>query len=152
MAADFNTVMDYLRRICSAREYASRDILEKASARLESPEEAARALKMLQDELYQSDLRYASAFCRDKSSIAGWGAYKIRYQLSSKGIPKETIDAAMGEIDSDKAAERLRKALSVKREQLKDDPQLKLKLLKFALSRGYSYDEVEPVIREILKG
>ena len=143
MAADFNTVMDYLRRICSAREYASKDILQKALARLESPDEAAGALETLQREGYQSDLRYASAFCRDKSAIAGWGPYKIRYQLSSKGISKEIIDTAMGEIDSDKAVERLRRALSVKREQLRDDPQLKLKLLKFGLSRGYSYEEVQ---------
>ncbi len=143
MASDFNTVIDYLRRICSAREYASRDILQKALARLESPDEATRALEMLQREGYQSDLRYASAFSRDKSAIAGWGSYKIRYQLSSKGISKEIIDAAMGEIDSDKAAERLRKALAIKREQLKDDPQLKFKLLKFGLSRGYSYEEVQ---------
>lgn len=150
MASDFNTVMDYLRRICSAREYASKDILAKAAARLESPEEASRALDMLQKEGYQSDLRYACAFCRDKSAIAGWGPYKIRYQLSSKGLAKETIDAAMGEIDSDKATEKLRKALSIKRSQLKDDPQLKLKLLKFALSRGYSYEEAEAALRDIL--
>ena len=102
-------------------------------------------------EKYVDDLRYASAYARDKASIQGWGEVKIRYMLSAKGVPRDVIDKALEEIDQDKADSRLEKLLQNKLKSLKDDPQCRLKLLRFALGRGYSYDEVNDVVNSLLK-
>ena len=43
----------------------------------------------------------------------------------------------------------LEKLLAAKFRTLKDDPQRKLKLLRFALGRGYQYDEVSAALSHI---
>lgn len=114
-------------------------------------EEAEKVVTTLVSEKYVDDLRYASAFARDKSSIAGWGRVKIAYMLSSKGISREVIDEAVGSIDEAKASGKLERLIECKARSLKDDPQIRLKLLRYALGRGYAYDDVNKVIDDILK-
>ena len=111
--------------------------------------QAEKVVQTLLDEKYVDDLRYASAFARDKASLAGWGEVKIRYMLGTKGISKDIINQALEEIDARKADERLRKLMENKYKSLRDDPQWKMKLLRFALGRGYSYDDVSDILEEI---
>lgn len=126
--------------------------MKKAADGLEGDRAAAQeVVDVLVKEKYVDDLRYASAFARDKSAIQGWGEVKIRYMLSAKGVPRDVIDKALEEIDQDKADSRLEKLLQNKLKSLKDDPQRRLKLLRFALGRGYSYDEVNSLINTLLK-
>jgi regulatory protein len=126
--------------------------LKKAKDALDGDAQAAKEVAdLLVEDKYVDDLRYASAFARDKSAIQGWGEVKIRYMLSAKGVPRDVIDRALEEIDQDKADSRLEKLLQNKLKSLKDDPQCRLKLLRFALGRGYSYDEVNDVVNSLLK-
>ena len=67
--------------------------------------------------------------------------------LSAKGVAKDVVIEALNEVDEGKASSRLEKLLENKYKSLKDDPQWKIKLLRFALGRGYSYDEVNDQIR-----
>lgn len=159
MTEDSAKTLDYLRRICSAREYCRRDILEKVKKRMagKMDEEAARAqacemVDELEKEGYLSEERYAGAFARDKAGIAGWGPLKIRQALQLKGVSKEAITNAMESIDAAKTDDRLRKSLETKYKLLRDDPQVKIKLLKFALSRGFEYPQAVSAVNEILKG
>lgn len=148
---DPQIVADRMRGLCSRREYCRQDIMKKVLAALGGDaDEAGRIMDRLVEEKYIDDLRYASAFARDKSSIAGWGATKIRYMLAAKGIDRETIAAALQEVDEGKASDRLEKLLSAKVRSLKDDPQCRMKLLRFALGRGYQYDEAAEVIGRLL--
>ena len=148
--ADSDKVLNNLRRLCSRREYCTKDILAKAEKALEGDKDGARkVLDILVSEKYVDDLRYAEAYARDKSSIAGWGEMKIRYMLSAKGIDRETISRALEEIDEKKADDRLVKLIENKRRSLKEDPQWKIKLLRFALGRGYSYDEINEILNRI---
>lgn len=144
-------VADRLRRLCSRREYCSCDILRKATDALEGDRETAiKLLDELVKDKYVDDLRYATAFARDKASISGWGATKIRYALSAKGVSREVIDEALCEIDASSAQARLDRLLENKYRSLKDDPQCKLKMLRFGLGRGYSYNEVEAAVRKLM--
>lgn len=111
---------------------------------------AEEVVAKLVEERYVDDLRYATAFARDKASIAGWGEAKIRYMLSSKGIDRELIAQALDEVDDKRAEIRLEKLMENKVRSLKDDPQRRLKLLRFGLGRGYSYDQVTEMIDKML--
>ena len=118
---------------------------------LEGDKEAAdKVVAKLVEEKYVDDRRYSEAYAREKSAISGWGLVKIKYMLSAKGISKEVISQALAEIDTDKADARLEKLLENKFRTLKDDPQWKLKLLRFALGRGYSYEEVNEQIQALM--
>lgn len=132
---------------CAKTEYCTSDIRKKALTRLEGDEEAAEeVVAELVANGFVSDLRYAGAFAREKASLTGWGPVKIRFALGAKRIPAEVIDEALGEIESDKADARLEKLIEAKRRSLEGDPQIRLKLIKFALSRGYDYDTVKKFI------
>lgn len=151
MDENVKKVLARLQAQCSKREYCSKDILAKAVKLLEGDADAAsEVLASLVEEKYVSDLRYASAFAREKSSIQGWGKVKIAYMLSAKGISRDTINEAFEDIDDDSASRKLENVIRVKYRLLADDPQCKIKLLRFALSRGYSYDEVRSVVDKVM--
>ena len=148
-------VADKMRRICSRREYCVADIRKKLMMQLDGDadaDEAGKILDMLISERYVDDLRFASAYARDKASISGWGVTKIRYMLASKGIQSEIISQALEDIDSGRAQMRLDKLMENKFRTLKEDPQCRLKLLRFGLGRGYGYEEVALVVETLLKG
>ena len=144
-------LLDRLQSQCSKREYCKSDIYAKALKALEGDVEGAREiLDSLVADRFVDDLRYASAFARDKSALSGWGPVKIAYALRAKKISAEDIAGALSEIDASKASEKLLKTLQAKARSLEGDPQIKLKLIKFALSRGYDYQEIEKLVREVL--
>ena len=148
---DIQKLTDRLRRQCSRREYCKSDILKKAMTALDGDKEAAgKVLDILVSERYVDDLRYATAYAREKAMISGWGETKIRYMLSAKRVDRSLVDQALTEIDTDKADSRLQKLMENKAKTLKADPQIRLKLLRFALGRGYQYDDVVRVLQDIL--
>lgn len=149
--ADVTNILNNLRRQCSRREYCTSDVLKKAEKALEGDrDKAAELVKILVREKYVDDMRYCEAYAREKSSISGWGEVKIKYMLSAKGIAKDTISQALTQIDPQRASSRLEKLLENKYRTLKDDPGWKLKLLRFALGRGYSYEEVNEHIHALI--
>ena len=152
MAVD--AILSKLQALCVKREYCRYDIAQKARRLLKdepNPEEKLQAMvDSLVEDGFVSDLRYSSAYAREKSSISGWGPLKIRTALLSKRIERSVIDEALGEVDDDRAQEKLRKVLQNKWRSLSDDPQGRLKLIRFALSRGYDYDSVRSVVEDIV--
>ena len=144
-------VADRMMALCSKREYCRKDILKKVMTALDG--DAAKAEEVvgkLVEERYVDDRRYAAAFARDKASIAGWGAAKIRYMLAAKGVDREIIASALEEVDVSRADARLEKLMENKARSLKDDPQRRIKLLRFGVGRGYAYEEVSLMIDRIL--
>lgn len=114
-------------------------------------DKAEKVIETLVKEKFIDDLRYSSAFARDKASLAGWGETKIRYMLSAKGISREVITLALGNIDYGKATDKLERLMANKYKGLKDDPQCRIKMLRFALGRGYDYEEVSSVLDKLMK-
>ena len=149
---EYSKVLDRLQAQCSKREYCSSDIFRKAMKAFDGDREQAwKVLQSLQDDKFVDDLRYASAFAREKSRLAGWGPAKITYTLVGKGIPRTIVTEALGEVDQNEADRRMRSVLETKLKTLVGDPQIKFKLLKFGLTRGYEYDQVAPVVDDLLK-
>jgi len=144
-------VLPYLQNLCAKREYCRSEILKKAETALEGDRQAAQEmLDSLVADRFVDDARYAAAFARERSSLTGWGPEKIRYSLMMKGISKADIAAALEEVDQDAAEAKLLKLLTAKRNALQGDPFIKFKLIKYALSRGYRYDDVGPAVESIL--
>ena len=143
-------MLDSLRRLCSRRECCSSEIKRKIRLKGGLDEEAI--LSSLCKDGYLSDRRYASAFARDKSSLDGWGTVKIRYALKNKDIDEEIIREAIADVDATLAENRLRKLLESRYRVLRDDPQRRLKILRWALGRGYTYEEISPLLEDLEKG
>ena len=143
-------LLSKLQTQCARREYCSQDILRKAVKALDGDVRGAEEIvAALESEKYVDDFRYASAYAREKACISGWGPEKIMHTLCVKGIRSETAREAMAEIDAEEAESKMRKVLDAKYRTLKDDPEWKLKLIRFALGRGYRYDSVCDFLSEL---
>ena len=143
-------ILARLQRQCVSREYCEKDIRAKALKAAEGDQDAAEELveSLLQDG-FVDNLRYATAFAREKSAISGWGPVKISYALTAKGISREDISRALEETDAGASAKRMEGVLAAKWRTLEGDPQGRLKLLRFGLSRGYTYDEIKDTVEKL---
>lgn len=152
MDEEAKKVLARLQRLCSRAEYCRDDIYRKALKALASNSaRASEVTEALVKDRFVDNARYASAFAREKASITGWGPVKIRFALAAKHISSEDIALALEDCDESKSAEKLEKLIAAKGRSLKDDPQIKLKLIKYALCRGYEYDEVDSAVKNYLK-
>ena len=144
-------VLTRFQALCSRSEQCSADILRKLLKTYDGDEDKAQEiLQSLMKDKFVDDARYAAAFARDKSRLEGWGPIKIRFKLRAKGVADTAIEEGLSQIDADEADEKLCRLLSARRKALEGDPQIKLKLLKYALGRGYSYDQVAPAVDKVL--
>ena len=143
-------VLASLEAQCAKREYCTADIRRKALQRLDFDAAAAEeVVSALTEGRFIDDRRYAAAYAREKSALSGWGPVKIRTALLARGVGREAVLEALEEIDPERATAKLEKVLEAKWRTLADDPQGKLKLIRFALSRGYDYEPVRPLIERI---
>ena len=150
---DEKRVLERLQRLCARAEYCSFDISRKALKSMEGDEKAAaRIVASLVNDRFVDDARYAGAYAREKTTLQGWGPLKIRYGLRMKGITGQIVDEAIAEAGAgENAFARMEKLLAAKARTLRGDPSAKPKLMRYALGRGYTYDQAEPVIEKILK-
>jgi regulatory protein len=105
--------------------------------------------KLLVQENYIDEQRYANAFVNDKFKFSGWGKIKISYTLKQKNIHHETISKSLALIDDEKYSDFLNDLLRKKLKTLKnkDSEQIKAALLRFAISRGFEFEIVLKVIK-----
>lgn len=147
---EYSRSLSRLQRLCSKAEYCKADIYRKALKDLDgNASEAARLVEELVRDRYVDDARYASAYAREKAGLQGWGPVKIRFQLRSRGISEADIASALADVDSASADARLERLLAAKARTLSGDPQFRLKLIKFGLSRGYEYSQVEQALANL---
>ena len=133
-----------LMRMCARSERSSGDALRLMKRWGVADDAARKVLSKLQADRFIDDARYAEAFVRDKLNLSGWGAYKIKTALRSKGVSKEIIDEVVAPmIDNTDMAERLEEIMRRRMRTLKYSSayDAKTKLIRFAASRGYELDE-----------
>ena len=135
--------LNRLSRLCSRSEKSVFDIKKKLSDWGVLPQEAETIIKKLQLSGFVDDRRYAKAFVHDKGTLARWGQQKIRNALKIKQINNDTIKEALAGLDNSTVKENLQHLFSIKKKSMTNLPlaEQKIKLLRFALSRGYSYEE-----------
>ncbi|MDR0737804.1 MAG: RecX family transcriptional regulator, partial [Prevotellaceae bacterium] len=118
-----------------------------------APEEAAKIIARLQADGFVDERRYAKAFVHDKITLSLWGVLKIRKALKNKKIDDEIIREALGGIDKLTQEQALACLLSHKNKCLKpaSHADRKIKLLRFAMGRGFEYEMAKRAVDELLK-
>lgn len=133
---------------CARAEHCAYD-LQKDMKRWEMPDkQQAEIIKRLTNDNFLNEERYAHAFVKDKFRYNKWGAARIRQELRMRNINENIIEDALTEISEDEIIESLRKLIKQKKETIKakSDYELKGKLIRFAMSRGFSYSTISKVI------
>jgi regulatory protein len=143
-----------LMRLCSRAEKSSGDALRLMRTWGVPEGERQGVLDKLISDKFIDDRRYAEAYVREKSQLAGWGERKIVMQLRLKGIERETISSVLAEfMDNDNQMERLQDKLQKKLRTTKavNDFELRGKLLRYALGLGYDYDMAMEAVDKVAK-
>lgn len=142
-----------LMRLCARAEKSSGDAMRLMRTWGVAEAERQGVLDRLVTQRFIDDRRYAEAYVREKSTLAGWGARKIAQQLRLKGVSKDIITEVLATLDSDDARTRLTDKLQRKLRTIKaaTDYELRGKLLRYALSLGYEYDLAMEAINNLYR-
>jgi regulatory protein len=145
----FKEALERAAALCSNQERNTQYIIRRLSDWEVSQEDADRIIQRLREEKFLDDQRYASFFVKDKFRFNRWGRIKIRYALRQKGIPEETIEAALEQIDEDAYVQTCTQLIRQKSAVLKEtDPYAKkARLLRFASQRGFESDLVYRILQ-----
>jgi regulatory protein len=135
----FETALKKAMALCAGREYCRSDIRQKLSTWNVDPSDSEKIISRLVIEKFIDEERYSSAFVRDKFRYNKWGKVKMASALKLKNIPAEIIGNAIGSINEDTYMTALRDMISSQRRRVKAKNQydLKGKLMRFGLSRGF---------------
>ena len=142
-----------LQRLCARAERSSGDAM-RLMATWQVPEaDRQGVLQRLIKDRFIDDSRYAEAFVREKSNLSAWGEYKIRTALRRKGIADEIINNTLLQMPAEQNLERLTERLKRKIRTIKYDTtyQLKTKLIRHALSLGFTMDDVLKCVEEVMR-
>ena len=137
-----------LSGLCAQAEHCQYEMLEKMKRWGLSEEAQARVMAKLTEDRYVDDERYARAFVHDKVRYNKWGRRKVEQALWQKHIDDDIRQRVLDEVDDEEYLDVLRPLLKQKRRSTKaaSDYELNQKLVRFALSRGFTYD----IIRQCL--
>lgn len=139
---------------CSQAERCEFDVRKKLTNWELSENEQNRIIKRLIDEKYLDHNRYCRSFINDKIKYNKWGEKKIIYELRKKQIDEKIFSPIIAELSRDDFEEQLIHILKVKNRstKAKDEYDRKNKLMRFALSRGFSMDLVIKCVDNLLDG
>lgn len=137
-----------LAALCAQAEHCEQEMRDKMK-RWELDETVQnRVINRLTEERYIDNERYARAFVKDKIRYNKWGRRKVQQALWMKRIDTDIQQRVLDEIDEKEYLDVLRPLLKQKRKSIKaeNDYELNQKLVRFALSRGFTFD----IIRQCL--
>ena len=143
------TATQRLMAMCSRKEISEGDVHKKLTQWGVDIEKHEEILTTLRTHNFIDDLRFAQAFANDKAKFNKWGPKKIEHELASHRIPKTIIDSVINSLetnDSTLISLLQKKATTVK---AKGNQDLRNKLVRFGLSRGFDLDIVLKVIKQI---
>lgn len=139
-----------LGAMCASAEHCTGELRAKM-ARWGMEEEAReRIIRRLTDEKYVDDARYCRFFVRDKIRYNKWGRRKVEQALWQKQIPKEIYGPVLDAVPDADYLEVLRPLLRQKEPTIKarNDYERGMKLLQFALGRGFDMNIIRQCIDE----
>ena len=141
-------VWNKMARYCAPAERCKADVLGKLMGQGLSPAETGEILRRLEAERFLDEARYWGGYVNDKVRFAKWGRLKIRQRLRWKKIPDALIEQALNNLDPELYRSVLRELLSGKQKGVKAANEFDrcVKLTRFALSRGFEYDEIKDAL------
>ena len=140
-----------LTSLCSSSEHCSGEMLKKMESWEVKPEIQAEVMAYLIKEKYIDDARFCRFFVNDKIKYNKWGRRKVEQALWEKCIEHNIACEVLNEVPDDLYIEILTQLIKDKRKSVKgrNDYEIRCKLVRFALGRGFTYDIINKCIDEV---
>jgi regulatory protein len=140
------TLLEKIVKFCVYQDRSVNETRLKIRSLKISKEDEQQIIDRLLRDHFLDDQRFAENFARGKMDSKGWGIAKIKAGLFQKGIPEQLIQSVISEIDVDQYANNLQKEIAKWNRSNTLNSETKPKLIRFLLSKGYSY---ELIMKEI---
>lgn len=131
---------------CDYQDRCKKEIFTKLNTFELEDDDRDFIVDFLDDEGYINDERYCRSYVKSKLRLKKWGVNKIKLSLITKGVDRDIIDAVVSEIDQDSYKEELIKLLENKKINESDPYKRKAKLIRYAVSKGYSINDVMEIV------
>ena len=140
-----------LAALCSQSEHCTSEMKEKMTRWGIDEDAQQRVVEYLVANRYVDDRRYARSFVNDKLKYNKWGPRKIEQSLWMKHIDESILREALDDVDNEEYISVLRPLLTSKRKNTKaeTDYEMNQKLLRFAIGRGFTFEQVKEVIDDV---
>ena len=134
-----------LAALCAKAEYCTGDMEDKMRRWGLSSDDIKENITYLVDNKYIDNARYCKAFVNDKIAYNHWGRRKIEQALWMKRVPENVSTPILDTVPEEDYIRVLKPLLASKAASVKaeSDYERQMKLMKFALGRGFSIDEIK---------
>jgi regulatory protein len=143
------------QQLCSAREYCISEITAKIGQWGENDTEITESVigKLIAEKFIDED-RYCRAFAMDHFKYQHWGKVKISAALRIRKLPATAIAAGLEAIDNEEYLATLGELLKTHRRSVKakNNWDLRGKLVRFALGKGFESQTVYEAVNSLFKG
>jgi len=147
-----NRANDYALKFLSNRWRTEKEIVDKMIKKGFDEEVINETLAYLKKYNFIDDRRFAEIYTEEKVRLKKLGSYRIKHELQNKGVD-ESIASEIVEKYSDNEYERAMELATKKIKSYKNDDKNAIyrKLGGYLQRRGYSFECVSKVLRELVK-
>ena len=134
-----------LAALCARAEYCTGDMEDKMRRWGLSGDDIKENISYLVANKYVDNARYCQAFVNDKIAYNHWGRRKIEQALWMKRVPESVSAPILDAVPEEDYINVLKPLIASKSATVKaeSDYERQMKLMKFALGRGSSRDEIK---------
>lgn len=147
-------VLSKLTALCARGEHCLHDMRQKMMRWQIDEELQNKVIAFLLNERFIDEERYCRAFINDKVRYNHWGRKKVAQALYMKHIPSEVFEDMLDDVPDEEYMETLMPVLQSKYRSLQNkelsDYELRGKLLRFAMQRGFTYDQCVECIDQVI--
>ena len=144
----YEMALQRLTALCASAEHCEYEMTEKMRKWEVEETDRERIIEYLRKAKFVDDERYARAFVNDKIKYNKWGRRKVEQGLWAKHIAEDIRQRVLDEVDDSEYKSVLMDLLKAKRRGIKaeNDYELNMKLVKYAMSRGFDYKIIRQCI------
>lgn len=152
MAEEQSKTLNYCLNRLSYRARSEKELRISMELKGYTEENINYSIDYCKEHGYVNDLEFAKLFVNDKTNLNKFGPERIKYDLILKGISRDIIDQVLV-VDRDDQLEMARELAGKKISSYKNDAKRDIyrKLSGFLQRKGFSFDVISTVVREILE-
>lgn len=139
---------------CMRAEHCKSEVQSLLKRHGGSNEQIEAIIRLLEQDRFINETRYALAFARDKYRFAHWGALRITQELRARKISQTDIENALQTIREEfDLAEDARRIILKKYTSMHKSDRRKVYtgLMRFGLYRGYDYELLHQIIGDVMQ-
>lgn len=141
-----------LQRYCAYQDRCHKEVREKLKDLGFWGDDVGQIIVELIEDKFLDEERFARSFVRGKHRFKKWGRIKIKQELKRKDITGYCLKMGFEEIEEEEYMETLTQLLEKKKPltRAKNDYELKTKLVKYVMTKGYESNLAWEVVNELV--